>query len=67
VPFLFTGTLKVRRTIHAVGVSLSDNLRASLEYGHLLVHDLDRPWMPYAIHQLDRMEREHDQQGSGLL
>ena len=39
----------------------------SLEYGHLLVHDLGRSRMPDTMHQLDRMEREHDQQGSGLL
>ena len=33
----------------------------------MLVPDLDRSWMLLAIHQLDRMEREHGQQGSGLL
>jgi hypothetical protein len=43
------------------------HVRRSLEYGHLLVHDLDRSWMPIAMHKLDRMEQEHDQQGSGLL
>ena len=41
--------------------------RHSLEYGHLLVYDLDRSRMLVAIHQLHRMERERDQQGSGLL
>ena len=39
----------------------------SSEYGHLLVHDLGGSRMPDAMHQLDRMEREHDQQGSSLL
>jgi hypothetical protein len=41
--------------------------RCSFECGHLLIHDLDRSWMSLAMHQLDRMEQEHDQQGSGLL
>ncbi len=42
-------------------------VRRSLEYGHLPVHDLGRPWMPVAKHQCDRMEQEYDQQGSCLL
>ncbi len=42
-------------------------VRCSSEYGHVLVHDLDRSWMPLAIHQLDRVEQEHDQQSTTLL
>jgi hypothetical protein len=57
----------VRGGILVIGVPHSKNLRRSLEYGHLFVLDLDRSWMPVAMHQLDRMEQEHDQQGSGLL
>lgn len=45
----------------------SKNVRCSLEYGHLHVHDLDSYWMSHAMCQLDRVEWEHDQQGSGLL
>ena len=41
--------------------------RHSLEYWHMLVHDLDWPWVLDAIHQLHRMEQKHDQQGSSLL
>jgi hypothetical protein len=52
---------------HVIGVLHPKNVRCSLEYGHLLVHDLDRTRMPIAMHKLDRMEQEHDQQGSGLL
>jgi hypothetical protein len=47
--------------------STPKNVRLSLEYGHLLVHDLGRARMPFAMHQLDRMEQEYDQQGSCLL
>jgi hypothetical protein len=32
----------------------------SLEYGHMLVHDLGWSWMPFAMHQFDRMEQKHD-------
>jgi len=39
----------------------------SLECGHLLVHDLDRSWMLVAMHQLYRVGKKHDKQGSGLL
>ena len=39
----------------------------SLQCRHLLIYDLDRSWMSLPMHQLDRMEQEHDQQGSGLL
>jgi hypothetical protein len=53
-------------SIHVIRV-YSKNTRASLEYGHLLVHDLGRSRMPNAMHQLDIMEWEHDQQGSSLL
>jgi hypothetical protein len=42
-------------------------VRRSFECRDLLIHDLDRSWMSHAMHQLDRMEQEHDQQGSGLL
>jgi hypothetical protein len=48
-------------------LSTPKNVRLSLEHGHLLVHDLGRAWMPNAMHQLDRMEQEYDQQGSCLL
>ena len=41
--------------------------RCSSECRHLLIHDLDRSWMSLAMHQLDRMEQEHDKQGPGLL
>jgi RNase P/RNase MRP subunit p30 len=43
------------------------NIRLSLEYGHLLVHDMGRAWMPHAMRQLNRMEQKYDQQGSCLL
>lgn len=39
----------------------------SLEHGDLHVHDLDRGWMLDAMYQFDRVERKHNQQGSGLL
>ena len=32
------------------GLSTAKNVRLSLEYGHLLVHDLGRAWMPSAMH-----------------
>jgi hypothetical protein len=66
VLFPFTGIFKVRGTVHVIQVS-SKNARPSLEYGHLLVHDLDRYRMPDTRRQLDRMEQEHGQQGSDLL
>jgi hypothetical protein len=37
----------------------SDDIRHSLEYGHLLVYVLDWPWMPGKFHQLDCVEQEH--------
>jgi hypothetical protein len=53
---------------HSRGLEYSSKIgRHSLEYGHLLVHALDRSWMLVAMHQLHRMEQKHDQQGSGLL
>ena len=45
------GTLK-----HSHNLSISKDAHLSLEYGHLLVHDLGWAWMPLAMHQLDRME-----------
>jgi hypothetical protein len=50
-----------------IRVTHSKNVRSSLEYGHLLAHDLDGSFMSIAMRQLDCMEQEHDQQGSGLL
>jgi hypothetical protein len=48
-------------------LSTPKNARLSLEYGHLLVHDLGRAWMSNTMHQLDRVEQEYDQQDSCLL
>jgi hypothetical protein len=48
-------------------LSTPKNVWHSLEYGHLLVYDMDRAWMPNAMYQLDRMEQGYDQQGSCLL
>ena len=68
VPFLFTGTLKVRGSIFTRFEYRIQKIHGdSLEHGHLPVHDLDRCWMLDAMHQFDRVEREHHQQGSGLL
>ena len=44
-----------------------DGTPDSLEYGYMLVHDLDRSWVLATMYQLHRMEQEHNQQGSGLL
>jgi hypothetical protein len=43
-----------------IGVLVLKLARRSLEYRHVLVHDLGRSWMPLAMHQLNRMEQEHD-------
>ena len=45
----------------------SEDKRHSLEYGHLLVHVLDWPWMPNRMHQLDCVEQEHSSEGCSLL
>ena len=39
----------------------------SLEYGHLLVHGVDRSWLLHTVHQLDHLEPQYDRQGSDLL
>jgi len=46
---------------------LTKECRHSSECRHLLVHDLDWSWMPFAMHQLDRVEQEHDKQGPRIL
>jgi hypothetical protein len=68
-PFPCIGTLKVTwKYTRASGWSTHSKIvLRSLECRHLLIHDLDRCWMSLSMHQLDRMEQEHDQQGSGLL
>jgi hypothetical protein len=43
-----------------IGVPVFKLVWRSLEYRHLLVHDLGRSWRPLAMHQLNRMEQEHD-------
>ena len=55
-----TGTYKVRGSISRDWCSGSKSVRRSLEYGHLLVYDLGRSWMPFAMHQLNRMEQKHN-------
>ena len=61
------GTLKVTWKYTRGWSTHSKIVRRSLECRHLLVHDLDRCRMSRAMHQLDRMEQEHGEQGSGLL
>jgi hypothetical protein len=66
-PFPCIGTLKVSWKYTGGRSTPSKVVRRSLECRHVLIHDLDRCWMPLAMHQLDRMEQEHGQQGSVLL
>jgi len=66
-PFLSTGTCKVRGI---VPVSKLWGLRTyfrSLEHWHLPVHGLGWSRVPYPMHQLHRMEQQHDHQDPGLL
>jgi len=50
-----------RRSTH------SEDIRDSLEYGHLLVYGLGWCRMPVTMHQLDCVEQEHGSKGCGLL
>ncbi len=45
---------------YSYDLSTPENVRLSLEYGHLLIHDLGRSWMLDAMRQFDRMEQEYN-------
>ena len=69
VSFPCIGTSKVmwKYTLGCQWNTHSQIVWRSSECRHLLIHDLDQSWMSLAMHQLDRMEQEHDQQVSVLL